>query len=311
MTDGPEGDFDGGDTCVLDPIARYRYQPPPRSSSSTFKRVQPVVVPDADAPDWESLARKNSRQPALPPANVREGMSVFEYLTESRTQGLAAKVMNGIFRAQRIPFEQQEDIAQEIRIAWSLKKVKAGLDASQVAKYGALIARTTALKTRRDIGGPVNLPGSVFRPRKDGSTAAQPGHLAPAVRFTNSIEGKLSAEESELDVCFSELMGTDAAAELDTDHETLADQLRDDERDLDPARQTELDSEMAERVSMRKTLLERHGDLISDRQRNLLEMSIAGYSHTQIAEATGIREIVVVRELSITASVMAGLRRRR
>lgn len=82
-----------------------------------------------------------------------------------------------------VPTSLRDDVSQEINIAWLAPIVNESLSEGEIASYAYRIAITTALRVRRDFGGPVRLPGSAFRKRKDGSTYVQPGHLAAPLQW--------------------------------------------------------------------------------------------------------------------------------
>lgn len=131
--------------------------------------------------------------------------------------GLERKIIDISMVKAQVPPAYQEDAAQEIRIAWLGSTANERLSAGEIASYAHTIAFHVALKLRRDMAGPVRLPGSAFRKRTDGSTYVQPGHLAAPIPWEDLAEILIAEDEDKkaeelktastpLDVVDNELM---------------------------------------------------------------------------------------------------------
>lgn len=136
--------------------------------------------------------------------------------------GIARKLINIAIVECRVPQDLAHDAAQEIRIAWAKATVRpksgeARFSFGEVASYGHYIARHAALRTRRELGSPVRLPGSAFRKRKDGTTSVTPGLLAKPLDWNELEERRVLDDATPIE-------GLDLVApqEDEAAHRTLA-----------------------------------------------------------------------------------------
>ena len=111
--------------------------------------------------------------------------------------GLERKLINIVINEQRVPPRLQDDAAQDIRIAWMKAKAKPEFSLSQTASYAHRIGTHSALRTRRELGSAVRLPGSAFRKRKDGTSYVTPGVLADPLDWDELAERLDAGTEDE------------------------------------------------------------------------------------------------------------------
>lgn len=102
--------------------------------------------------------------------------------------GRAGKLLGSALKKARVPPHLHEDAKQEILHAWLLLEYDGTLSDGEISSYADKVGFTAALRYRRDMGGPVRLPGSAFRKRSDGSTYVQPGHLADPLQWEDLAE---------------------------------------------------------------------------------------------------------------------------
>lgn len=118
------------------------------------------------------------------PQQIHDTMSLYDYLAACNPP-MAEKLIDIALAAYNAPRQLRDEIAQEIRIAWVVRKPDhTRFEPAQIAAYAYRIAYHTTLKSWREMGSPVRLPGSAFRKRADGSTYVTPGLLAAPLEWS-------------------------------------------------------------------------------------------------------------------------------
>lgn len=144
-----------------------------------------TTLPEQPAP--ASPLRSQSRKKRTTfeaPQRIPDEMSLYDYLAAC-SPPMAEKLIDIALAAYNAPRQLRDEIAQEIRIAWVVRKPDhAKFEPAQIAAYAYRIAYHTTLKSWREMGSPVRLPGSAFRKRADGSTYVTPGLLAAPLEWS-------------------------------------------------------------------------------------------------------------------------------
>lgn len=231
-----------------------------------------------------------ARKAVVPPKHVPKDMSVFEYLSQCRPP-LAEKIMDIACSQTQVPPQLKDDAKQEISIMWSqmapdTTKFKPG----QIAAYAHQMARHAALRTRRDLGSSVRLPGSAFRKRKDGSSYVTPGVLAAALDW-NEMESWFNSEDSR-----------------QPSNVTAA--LRDDFSQVSIAGMEEpIAEENSEEAVLaeRRELLGAKKDMLTPRQFSVMSALVEGSSYDEVMVKLGIKKGVLMREVAIASTAMGPL----
>lgn len=230
----------------------------------------------------------SKRKAVVPPENITPGMSLFDYLRQCNPP-LDKKIIDIACSEAKVPPCFREDAAQEIQIMWtSLKPDVETFKPGQIAAYAHSMARHAALRTKRDIGGPVRLPASAFRKRKDGSTYVTPGHLAGALDW-NEMESWFQAED-HVDASFG-------IVALSMESEGVADYV--EERQVDPEAGL-ADQQYKERTA----LLERNKHVLTRRQFAIMQSLIDGSSYEEIEAELQIKKGVLMREVAIASGII-------
>jgi hypothetical protein len=235
--------------------------------------------------------RDERRKAVAPPEHLTAEMSLFDYLSNCRPP-LDAKLIDIAIAQTQTPHALRDDAAQDIRIMWSAykpdtKRFKPG----QIASYAHYIAKQTCWRLRRLLGGPVCLPGSAFRKRKDGSSYVTPGLLSVPLdwhdleRWFNTAEGTEQAEYLREPEAFQP-PDLDAIMECPVDAGEGADDTDEQLRDS------------------RLQMLERHAKKLSLPTYNVLRQLVCGDSLDEIEKNTGIKRRVVIREIYLGASLI-------
>jgi hypothetical protein len=217
-------------------------------------------------------------------------MSVFDYLTQCRPP-LAEKIMDIACSQTQVPSQLRDDAKQEISIMWSqmvpdIGKFKPG----QIAAYAHQMARHAALRTRRDLGSSVRLPGSAFRKRKDGSSYVTPGVLAAALDW-NEMESWFNSED----------MGQPS-------HVVAA--LRDDFSQVSITGMTEPtaeDNSEEAQLAERMELLSSKRDILTPRQFTIMSALVEGSSYDEVMKKLNLKKGVLMRELAIASTCVGPL----
>lgn len=233
------------------------------------------------------------RKAVVPPTKVNKTMSLFDYLA-SCDPPLDKKIIDIAMAQTQVPRDLREDAGQEIRMMWATmkpdtKKFKPG----QIASYAHRIAMHAALRLRREIGSSVRLPGSAFRKRKDGSSYVTPGVLSVALDW-NELESWFDATDSVDHSEFNPAVVSEPSALMGLEEMT--------EEQAEGG--VTVDEEEEELRRARLESLERHATKLSRRQYNVLARLIAGESFEDIQTRTGYKKGVVLREISISASLI-------
>jgi len=233
-----------------------------------------------------SKTAPRARRAVVPPKHVTKTMSVFDYLSQCQPP-LVDKIIDIACSQTQVPPDLRPDARQEISLMWSqmtpdTKKYKPG----QIAAYAHQMARHAALRSRRDLGSPVRLPGSAFRKRKDGSSYVTPGVLAAALDW-NEMENWFQSDEA----------GNSASA--------LA--LREDfgnvsltELEEAPSPEDTEEALQAERVEV----LTSNKEVLTDRQFQIMHALIEGSSYEEVMAKLGVKRGVLMREVAIASTVL-------
>lgn len=229
-----------------------------------------------------------TRKAVVPPANITKGMSLFDYLRQCRP-ALDEKLKEIACSQTDVPLSLRDDAKQEIDIMWSqLTPDTARFKPGQIAAYAHGMARHAALRTRRDLGSSVRLPGSAFRKRKDGTSYVTPGVLAAPLDW-NEMENWFNSEEAN--------MSSNAVA--------IA--LRDD---FNSVNLTGMDEPIAEEnaeealAGERQELIESKKELLTPRQLQIMTLLVGGSSYDDVMAEMGIKKGVLMRELAIAGTVL-------
>lgn len=232
-------------------------------------------------------AAPRARKAVVPPKHVPKNMSVFEYLNKCQPP-LAEKIMDIACSQTQVPPQLKDDAKQEIAIMWSqMTPDTAKFKPGQIAAYAHQMARHAALRTRRDLGSSVRLPGSAFRKRKDGSSYVTPGVLAAALDW-NEMESWFNSEDSS-----------------NTSNAIAA--LRDDFKEVS---MTGMEEPVAEEnteealLAERMEHLESKKDLLTPRQFAIMTALVEGCSYDEVMTKVGIKKGVLMREVAIACTVL-------
>ena len=126
-----------------------------------------------------SVQTQDERHKAVvAPAHLTNEMSLLDYLANCQPP-IDKKLIDIALVQTQTPHSLREDAAQEIRIMWAtLKPNIERYEPGQIAAYAHFVAKHASWRLRRALGSPVNLPGSAFRKRKDGTSYVTPGVLS-------------------------------------------------------------------------------------------------------------------------------------
>jgi DNA-directed RNA polymerase specialized sigma24 family protein len=231
-------------------------------------------------------AAPKQRKPVVPPKRVPADMSVFDYLRLCQPP-LDKKIIDIACSQTQVPQELRNDAGQEISMMWSqmtpdTKKYKPG----QIAAYAHQMARHAALRLRRELGSSVRLPGSAFRKRKDGTSYVTPGVLATALDW-DEMESWFKTDDLTDGGPSGALSGDVAAVIRTPDEEAIS------EEDSDAAL-----------ISARLDTLGANNEVLTVRQRELITALVEGASYEDVMAEHGIKKGVLMRELSIAATVL-------
>lgn len=237
----------------------------------------------------EDSKTKDRRKAVGAPAKLHQDMSLFEYLASCQPP-LDKKIIDIALAQTQMPRSLRDDAAQEIRLVWStlkpdVKKFKPG----QIASYAHRIAIHAALRLRRELGATVRLPGSAFRKRKDGSSYVTPGVLSMPLDW-NELESWFNtsdnAEISEFSRQAEASLMPDLSEVSESDGEAV---------------NIDTDEEMRR---ARLSALEQNSARLSRRQYKIMAQLIAGETFDDIQTKTGIKQGLVLREVSIVAAIL-------
>jgi DNA-binding NarL/FixJ family response regulator len=159
-------------------------------------------------PDTSDLTEE---QPAIAEEAGTETDADATVVTESLLTRITAmkierKLIDIATAEAKVPLELKADAAQEIRLAWHKAKVKVAFSFGETASYAHRIALHAALRTWRELGSTMRLPGSAFRKKKDGTTHVNPGILAAPIDISE-VEDRLvyGEEASSTLICAQDL----------------------------------------------------------------------------------------------------------
>jgi hypothetical protein len=235
-----------------------------------------------------------TRQPVVPPKKVPKDMTVFDYL-RGCTPPLDKKIIEIACVQTQVPPDLRGDAAQEISMMWSqmkpdTKKYKPG----QIASYAHHMARHAALRTRRELGSSVRLPGSAFRKRKDGTSYVTPGVLAAALDW-NEMENWFQTDGAEGGPGSESSAGSQFAGEMGNMSQTT-----------EEAAAAEDNAEEA-LAGERQDALSEHKDVLTPRQLAIMGALIEGANYEEVMAEQGIKKGVLMREIAIASSIMGQL----
>lgn len=229
-----------------------------------------------------------ARQAVVPPKKVTKDMSLFDYLRQC-TPPLDQKIIDIACSQTQVPPELKKDAGQEIAMMWSqmkpdTKKYKPG----QIASYAHRMAGHAALRTRRELGSSVRLPGSAFRKRKDGSSYVTPGVLAAALDW-NEMENWFQTEDGGGE---NPAASSVFAGEMGNVAQTA--------EEVAVAEENYEELQAAERLE----LLVTREKLLTPRQFAIMKSLIEGDTYDEVMAAQKIKKGVLMREIAIASSVM-------
>lgn len=208
------------------------------------------------------------------PRHIHDTMSLYDYLAACNPP-MAEKLIDIALAAYNAPRQLRDEIAQEIRIAWVVRKPDhLRFEPAQIAAYAYRIAYHTTLKSWREMGSPVRLPGSAFRKRADGSTYVTPGLLAAPLEW------------SEMDNWFR----TDDLPDFDGQAAPPASPAIGANGDEHPEGEEPIDEE-DELIRRRQDFLDEHRDLckVSDLEYETLSLLIAGHDCDRIQDTLRLK----------------------
>jgi hypothetical protein len=144
-----------------------------------------MTLPQQDVSPPASTRRKRSS--FLAPDSILDTATLYEYLAQCEPP-MAEKLIDIALKSFHAPHQLRSEFAQEIRLAWVTRKPDVAYKPAQIAAYAYRIAYHTVLKSWRELGSAVRLPGSAFRKRQDGSTYVTPGVLAAPLDWNEMDE---------------------------------------------------------------------------------------------------------------------------
>lgn len=107
---------------------------------------------------------------------------------------LDEKLAYSAIKKAGLPRSYEEDAFQEVIIEWMQLEVDITRDKGSICSYANQVAYTTALRIKRDLAGPVRLPGNAFKHRSDGNTYVEAGHLAAPLNFEDDLSEVVASE---------------------------------------------------------------------------------------------------------------------
>ena len=238
----------------------------------------------------EQMSRANgSARDFDPPDKLPANASVLDYLLACRahrgTQSLELRIVRSMLRKGRVPRELEEDAAQDIRVAWALNKVRVDYEPEQVLQYAYSIALRAALHTRREIENVARLPGNGYRKRADGTRYAPDGILAPAFSWEDMERYHRTDDGHDSDPLVRGTQTTDEDLPIDRNALTVE------------QGESSLNGE-------RLHAFERYACRLTTLQAQILRDLASGISVKEIHERMHISHVRLIRELSISSSVL-------
>lgn len=246
-----------------------------------------MTIETVEAPATKKNPR--ARKSVVPPAVIKEGMSVFDYLQKC-TPPLHQKIIDIACSQAMVPVDLRKDAGQEIAMMWAqmkpdTKKFKPG----QIASYAHRMAKHAALRLRRELGSSVRLPGSAFRKKKDGTSYVNPGVLSSALDW-NELENWFQTDELPDNPAQGAFSGVNSDAFSSIEEESV-----------DPG-----DSEEAQKAE-RLELLNSRSKYLTPRQVQIMKALIEGASYEDIMVEHDIKRGVLMREISLVSSFLGPL----
>ena len=106
---------------------------------------------------------------------------MLNFLTRNR---LDRKLVDIALAETHTPPTLKEEATQEILLSWYKETALPKFNFSETASYAHKIAKTAALRIRRELGAAVRIPGSAFQP--DGRVHLSPGLLAAPLELSEA-----------------------------------------------------------------------------------------------------------------------------
>lgn len=269
--------------------------------SSTVLDIESLLQADTDSTDIPTLAdivgdatnpsEDPRRKAVVPPRKTKAGMNLFDYLRNCNPP-LDKKIIDIACAEAKVPPALRRDAAQDICVMWTVFKPDLAFKPGQIASYAHRMAHQTALRTRRDMGGPVRLPASAFRKRKDGSSYLNPGLLAEALDW-NFLEAWMQIEGTS-EASFS------GVSPMTSAHDAILNHIeRESTSELSGS------SETVHAFNERMTQLDRYVHVLTRRQYTVMRALIEGSSFEEIEKDLDIRKGLLMKELAIATGLMA------
>ena len=235
------------------------------------------------------------RKSVVPPGNITAEMSVFEYLRGCMPP-LDKKIIDIACTQAGVPADLRDDAAQDIRIMWSGLKPDTSFKPGQIASYAHGMARHACLKTRRELGAAVRLPGSAFRKKADGTSYLTPGVLTAAVSW-DDLEGWFQTDEGDSSGGSASQEGMSTIG-LEYESEPIQ------EPSDASLKEQALDAEEKAVMAVRLEKLDENVNVLTARQYAIAKQLIEGDTTEEIMQNLGIKQGVLMRELNVVSSII-------
>lgn len=239
----------------------------------------------------EKMPRQaKKRSEFTPPEVIGPDMSLFDYLCQCNPP-LDRKLVEVSISQSKVPTELRGDAAQEIRIMWTtfkpdIRKYKP----QQIAAYAHRMALHACLRTRRELGSSVRLPGSAFRKKADGSSYVTPGVLAAPLDW-NEMESWFDTDNlSDSPMSGSQFLSLDDDALEEMFSETEA--------------ETPATSEEDARFSRRIDKLEEVREQLTETQYEVMRRLIDGDSYDEVRKALKLSKAALQRAISQAVTIV-------
>lgn len=236
---------------------------------------------------------RRKRGTFLAPVSIPDTATLYEYLAECEPP-MAEKLIDIALKSFHAPHQLRSEFAQEIRLAWVTRKPDVNYKPAQIAAYAYRIAYHTVLKSWRELGSPVRLPGSAFRKRQDGSTYVTPGILAAPLDWNEMDEW----------YCTDDLSDYGQAPASESTTEALAAGLHPDalpDGSL-PAGAHPSTEDLDDPAVFRLEILDAHRGALQDLEYNALRLLVTGHACEAIQETLKLKRGQLQRLLEEAAT---------
>lgn len=239
-----------------------------------------------------TLKKKKTRSAVVPSPDAKQGINMFDYL-RTCTPPLHKKIIDISCSKAKVFGDLKDEAAQDICIVWAnvipdLSKYTP----NEIASYADRIGQHTALRTKREMGSAVKLPGSAFRIKKDGTSYINPGILSDAIPWS-SIETWMMLEDSA-DGAFK--MPAELSGDLVAEPDMMSSTLVVSEESLE-----------AQTTDARMQMLEDRKSIMTANQYNILRDLIEGLSMEEIMNKHNVKKGILLREISVAGSFLGGI----